>query len=76
MGTLGFTAFISTRGDVMTGTANVKVLFIAGFGPIVRDREESRKLYRDRLGIPFQRPDQKLTAPTRPSIFRGKWRVT
>jgi TPR repeat protein len=24
----------------------------------------------------YQRPDQKLTAPTRPSIFRGKWRVT
>jgi hypothetical protein len=38
----------------MTGTANVKVLFIAGFGPIVRDREESRKLYSDRLGIPFK----------------------
>jgi hypothetical protein len=54
MGTLGFTAFISTRGDVMAGTANVKVLFIAGFGPIVRDREESRKLYSDRLGIPFK----------------------
>src|SRR5215471_16571546 len=53
MGILGFTGFISTRGDVMAGTANVKVLFIAGFGPIVRDREESRKLYSDRLGIPF-----------------------
>ena len=38
----------------MAGTANVKVLFIAGFGPIVRDREESRKLYSDRLGIPFK----------------------
>ena len=32
----------------------VKVLFIAGFGPIVRDTEESRKLYRDLLGIPFK----------------------
>ena len=38
----------------MAGTANVKVLFIAGFGPIVRDRGESRKLYSDRLGIPFK----------------------
>ena len=38
----------------MAGTANVKVLFIAGFGPIVRDREESRKLYADVLGIPFK----------------------
>jgi hypothetical protein len=30
------------------------VLFIAGFGPIVRDREESRKLYGDALGIAFR----------------------
>jgi hypothetical protein len=54
IGSLGFTAFISTRGDIMPGTANVEILFIAGFGPIVRDREESRKLYIDRLGIPFK----------------------
>ncbi|HYK37059.1 VOC family protein [Alloacidobacterium sp.] len=33
---------------------NVKVLFIAGFGPIVPDTEESRKLYRDVLGIAFK----------------------
>jgi len=32
----------------------LKVLFIAGFGPIVRVQEESRKLYRDVLGIPFK----------------------
>jgi hypothetical protein len=54
MGTVGLTAFISTRGDVMAGAAKVKVLFIAGFGPIVRDTEASRKLYRDLLGIPFK----------------------
>lgn len=33
---------------------NVKVLFIAGFGPIVPDTGESRKLYRDALGVAFQ----------------------
>jgi hypothetical protein len=38
----------------MAGAAKVKILFIAGFGPIVHDTEESRKLYRDLLGIPFK----------------------
>jgi len=37
----------------MHGTGNIKILFIAGFGPIVRDVAESRKLYREFLGIPF-----------------------
>jgi hypothetical protein len=38
------------RGDAMQ---NLKVLFIAGFGPIVHESGESRKLYRDVLGIAF-----------------------
>jgi hypothetical protein len=38
----------------MKGTENLKVLFIAGFGPIVRDTGESRKLYRDVLDIRFK----------------------
>ncbi len=33
---------------------DLKVLFIAGFGPVVRDSAESRKLYRDVLGIAFK----------------------
>ena len=42
----------------MKDSAKLKVLFIAGFGPIVRDTGESRKLYRDALGIPFkEEPD-------------------
>ena len=32
----------------------VKVLFIAGFGPIVRDPDLSRKLYANDLGIGFK----------------------
>lgn len=32
----------------------MKVLFIAGFGPIVRDIEESRKLYQNVLGVQFK----------------------
>jgi hypothetical protein len=31
----------------------IKVLFIAGFGPIVRETATSRKLYSEALGIPF-----------------------
>lgn len=30
------------------------VLFIAGFGPIVPDKAESRRLYKDELGISFK----------------------
>ena len=38
----------------MQVASNMKVLFIAGFGPIVRDTPESRKLYSEVLGIPFK----------------------
>lgn len=34
--------------------ANIRILFIAGFGPIVPDPAESRKLYGDALGISFR----------------------
>ena len=32
----------------------IKILFIAGFGPIVRDSNASRALYRDALAISFK----------------------
>ena len=35
----------------------MKVLFIAGFGPITRDQETSKKLYADALGISFEEMD-------------------
>ena len=38
----------------MEGAGNVKILFVAGFGPIVRDTGESRRLYGEVLGIPFK----------------------
>ena len=34
-----------------------RVLFVAGFGPIVRDREASRRLYGDALGIRLDAED-------------------
>jgi catechol 2,3-dioxygenase-like lactoylglutathione lyase family enzyme len=37
-----------------TPPADLKVLFVAGFGPIVADRAQSKALYGDRLGIAFK----------------------
>lgn len=39
----------------MQDTNAVNVLFIAGFGPIVRDATPSRKLYADDLGLAFKK---------------------
>jgi len=33
---------------------NIEVLFVAGFGPIVRDPVASRKFYAETLDLPFQ----------------------
>ena len=33
---------------------NIDVLFVAGFGPIVRDPAASRKFYSDALGLSFK----------------------
>ena len=41
----------------MSHAANLKVLFVAGFGPIVRDVAASRKLYSENLGIRFTEED-------------------
>lgn len=38
----------------MQSIGKIEVLFILGFGPIVRDTAESRKLYCESLGIPFK----------------------
>jgi hypothetical protein len=38
----------------MQTEGKIKVLFIAGFGPIVRETAESRKLYGEALGIHFK----------------------
>lgn len=41
-------------GDAMKKIGDAKVLFIAGFGPIVREPAESRKLYVQTFGIQFK----------------------
>jgi hypothetical protein len=38
----------------MQAIADLKVLFIAGFGPIIRDSAASRTLYRETLGVAFK----------------------
>ena len=38
----------------MGDLANAKILFIAGFGPIVREAAASRDLYKETFGIPFK----------------------
>jgi hypothetical protein len=50
----GIAALIRARGDAMEGAGNVKILFVAGFGPIVRDKGENRKLYPEVLDIQFR----------------------
>jgi catechol 2,3-dioxygenase-like lactoylglutathione lyase family enzyme len=47
-------AFVARRGDAMQGLEKTRILFIAGFGPIVRDADASRKLYVKALDIPFK----------------------
>jgi hypothetical protein len=41
----------------MEQVGKIKVLFIAGFGPIVRGASASRKLYNQVLGIGFKEED-------------------
>lgn len=45
----------SGKGDRKQAANKMEVLFIAGFGPIVRDQDESRVLYNEVLGISFKR---------------------
>jgi Glyoxalase-like domain len=47
-------SFTIGRGDAVQGLERIKILFIAGFGPIVRDVEAGRRLYAKALDIPFK----------------------
>ena len=44
----------------MKQLAGINILFIAGFGPIVRDTSQSRKLYSEALGIFFEESGEYL----------------
>jgi catechol 2,3-dioxygenase-like lactoylglutathione lyase family enzyme len=49
--------FTVRGGDAMQGLEKIRILFIAGFGPIVRDVDTSRKLYAKALDISFKEED-------------------
>ena len=42
----------------MKTPGDIKVLFVVGFGPIVRDGETSQKLYRETLQLPLQTQEE------------------
>jgi hypothetical protein len=46
--------FVTCTGESMDEIGKIKVLFIAGFGPIVREVTASRNLYHQALGISFK----------------------
>jgi hypothetical protein len=46
--------FALGKGNEMQGLEKIRILFIAGFGPIVRDTTASRKLYAETLDIAFK----------------------
>src|SRR5690349_19855849 len=50
----------------MTDFEGVKVLFVAGFGPIARDAQASQALYVRHIGLPLE------ARPTDPDYFHGE----
>jgi len=50
----------------MADLSGLKVLFVAGFGPIVRDHVESKRFYVDTLGLPLQAMEHD------PTYFHGE----
>lgn len=53
-GRVELTASVAYRREAVEQLAGVKILFIAGFGPVVRDGNASGKLYNQLLGIDFK----------------------
>ena len=50
----------------MADLSGLKVLFVAGFGPIVREHVDSKRFYVDTLGLPLQAMDND------PTYFHGE----
>jgi catechol 2,3-dioxygenase-like lactoylglutathione lyase family enzyme len=51
----------------------MKVLFVAGFGPIVRDMAASLRLYRETLGLPIVEGDDVATKDVEGVKYFGLW---
>jgi catechol 2,3-dioxygenase-like lactoylglutathione lyase family enzyme len=54
----------------------MKISFVAGFGPIVRDLDASLAFYRDTLGLPFEGDDDYIAANDLDGVRHfGQWRL-
>jgi len=56
----------STGGCDLKEIAGLKVLFVAGFGPLVHDPNASKTFYVDTLGLPLE------SMPDDPQYFHGE----
>ena len=54
----------------MKSYGKLKILFVAGFGPVVSNYDQTRKLYRDVFGITFQEYENGYMF-TEPGVLEG-----
>jgi len=54
------------EGDSVTEIVGLKVLFVAGFGPVVRDPRAGKAFYLDTLGLPLE------AMPDAPDYLHGE----
>jgi catechol 2,3-dioxygenase-like lactoylglutathione lyase family enzyme len=57
------------------GGGNMQIKFVAGFGPLVKDSEESLKFYRDVLGLPLQGEEYIACDELNGVKHFGQWRL-
>lgn len=61
----------------MQGPAGIKVLFVTGFGPIVRDDAGSKRFYGDVLGLPLKDENGYLHSTEMDGVKHfGLWRLS
>ena len=53
----------------------MKIAFVAGFGPLVRDREASLSFYRDTLGLPLRGEEYVSTDDLEGVKHFGQWHI-
>src|SRR5689334_3011844 len=52
---VGLALHVAAKREIsMPEVAGVKVLFVAGFGPLVKDTKASNAFYKDTLGLPLE----------------------
>jgi hypothetical protein len=61
----------SGKADRKHAAEKIDVLFIAGFGPIVREPADSRKLYSELLGISFKKEKEETADYFHTEVLQG-----